>query len=440
MAFTLYGSNAGFIYDADAGALWARVKGTVNGIATVYIAGIYEYQAGATTHYYEGNALRRTGHASNNGVFYLLQDHLKSSSAVINQNGTLNGTRQYYFPFGGNRGGAFSTLTTKRFTGQYHESSLPGGEGLSYYNARWYDAKLGRFLSADSLVPGPNNPQAFNRYAYVFNNPTRLIDPTGHLPMNSKGFSPGSAGGKGRPFVQYNVSSRSAFGTTRQQFRFYTDATWDWHNIGTGVRMLWEASMFGPPARDMNRGYSEWENWGQRNVQQMPAWVQTLDKALKDPLIGMAISGSLPVPASSLSAKIGAARNAQARVGNTGYGNKTIATVADNSVNTQSGWKYQAGYTQATDDAMHLADEVGYTFPENIRDRGLAGRYHASHAETQLAALAPNQAIGVSNAMCTVCQGFFSRLAAHRGEVQVVADPYKVHIFYPNGSYRSIPR
>jgi RHS repeat-associated protein len=55
-------------------------------------------------------------------------------------------------------------LTTKRFTGQYHESSLPGGEGLSYYNARWYDAKLGRFLSADTIVPGPANPQAFKRH------------------------------------------------------------------------------------------------------------------------------------------------------------------------------------------------------------------------------------------------------------------------------------
>jgi RHS repeat-associated protein len=178
--------SASFVYDADGN----RVKGTIGGVTTVYIAGIYEYQGGATTHYYEGNALRRTGHASNNGVFYLLQDHLKSSSAVINQNGTLNGTRQYYFPFGGNRGGAFSTLTTKRFTGQYHESSLPGGEGLSYYNARWYDAKLGRFLSADGIVPGPANPQAFNRYTYVFNNPLKFVDPTGHDPVDFCGDNP----------------------------------------------------------------------------------------------------------------------------------------------------------------------------------------------------------------------------------------------------------
>jgi RHS repeat-associated protein len=144
---------------------------------------LYEYQGGATTLYYEGNALRRTGYAADNGVFYLLQDQLKSSSTLANQNGTVN-SRNYFYPFGGNRGGAaFSALTTKRFTGQYHEQGLPGGEGLSYYGARWYDAQLGRFASPDTVVPGPGNPQAFNRYSYVFNNPLRLVDPSGHDPI-----------------------------------------------------------------------------------------------------------------------------------------------------------------------------------------------------------------------------------------------------------------
>ena len=48
-----------------------------------------------------------------------------------------------------NRDSAFSDTTTKRFIacpelvegGQYHEKDLPGGEGLSSYNARWYDAQ-----------------------------------------------------------------------------------------------------------------------------------------------------------------------------------------------------------------------------------------------------------------------------------------------------------
>ena len=49
--------SASFVYDASG----SRVKGTVNGITTVYVAGVYEYQNGATTLYYEGGAMRRTG-------------------------------------------------------------------------------------------------------------------------------------------------------------------------------------------------------------------------------------------------------------------------------------------------------------------------------------------------------------------------------------------
>jgi hypothetical protein len=35
-------------------------------------------------------------------------------------------------------------------------------------------------VSADSVVPGAGNPQAFNRYAYTLNNPLKYIDPSGH--------------------------------------------------------------------------------------------------------------------------------------------------------------------------------------------------------------------------------------------------------------------
>ena len=49
-------------------------------------------------------------------------------------------------------------------------------------NARWYDSSIGRFISADTIVPDPANPQAYNRYAYVFNNPINYTDPDGHDP------------------------------------------------------------------------------------------------------------------------------------------------------------------------------------------------------------------------------------------------------------------
>ncbi len=49
-----------------------------------------------------------------------------------------------------------------------------------HYNARHYDPLVGRFISADTIVPDPANPQNLNRYSYVTNNPIRYTDPSGH--------------------------------------------------------------------------------------------------------------------------------------------------------------------------------------------------------------------------------------------------------------------
>jgi len=49
-----------------------------------------------------------------------------------------------------------------------------------YYGARYYDAAIGRFVQADTIVPNAGNPQALNRYAYTLNNPVRYTDPTGY--------------------------------------------------------------------------------------------------------------------------------------------------------------------------------------------------------------------------------------------------------------------
>ncbi len=39
---------------------------------------------------------------------------------------------------------------------------------------------INRFLQPDSIVPAPENPQAFNRFSYVYNRPTIFTDRSGH--------------------------------------------------------------------------------------------------------------------------------------------------------------------------------------------------------------------------------------------------------------------
>jgi hypothetical protein len=105
----------------------------VGSVTTFYIAGLYEYS---------GSAAMR----DNSGVYYLLQDHLNSTAT---SGGTVQDTT-YYFPFGGLRGGGYSSLTTKRFTGQYHEFSVPGGEGLVANRFRW---KFHRDIPPEKTAP-----------------------------------------------------------------------------------------------------------------------------------------------------------------------------------------------------------------------------------------------------------------------------------------------
>lgn len=53
-------------------------------------------------------------------------------------------------------------------------------EYLDYMNARFYDPNLGRFLSVDPLLDKKRSirePQSWNRYSYVINNPINRIDP-----------------------------------------------------------------------------------------------------------------------------------------------------------------------------------------------------------------------------------------------------------------------
>ena len=51
---------------------------------------------------------------------------------------------------------------------------------LIHMNARLYDPVIGQFISPDSVTPAPMSAQDISRYAYVYNNPFRYIDPSGH--------------------------------------------------------------------------------------------------------------------------------------------------------------------------------------------------------------------------------------------------------------------
>ncbi|MCP4529089.1 MAG: RHS repeat-associated core domain-containing protein [Aestuariibacter sp.] len=131
---------------------------------------------------------------SQNVVYYLHGDHLGSTSLSTDSSGAeVTGSRTLYYPYGEERWSASGgTLTTDYgFTGQRRERGI----GLYDYNARFYDPALGRFVSADTIVPSPGNPQSLNRYSYARNSPLNRIDPSGHQDEPPSGCTtPGSNG------------------------------------------------------------------------------------------------------------------------------------------------------------------------------------------------------------------------------------------------------
>jgi RHS repeat-associated protein len=72
---------------------------------------------------------------------------------------------------------------TQRFTAKERDAE----SGLDYFGARYYGSALGRFTSPDNGVDqDAGDPQSWNLYSYVRNNPLSNVDPDGRTCTHSK--------------------------------------------------------------------------------------------------------------------------------------------------------------------------------------------------------------------------------------------------------------
>jgi len=82
-------------------------------------------------------------------MYYLMGDHLGSTSITTDSSGVRTAEKRYY-PWGTERYTSGTTPTTFKFTGQREESGI----GLYFYNARWYDPSAGRSATLTLAPPG----------------------------------------------------------------------------------------------------------------------------------------------------------------------------------------------------------------------------------------------------------------------------------------------
>jgi hypothetical protein len=109
---------ASVVYDGN------RVKAAVGLVTTAYVGAYYEKQgSGVTKYYYAGEvrmALRRSGYATGNGLFWLLGDHLGSTSVTVASSGSKVAELRYK-AWGETRYQSGTTPTSYRF--RRHQTS-----------------------------------------------------------------------------------------------------------------------------------------------------------------------------------------------------------------------------------------------------------------------------------------------------------------------------
>ena len=169
-------SQATYAYDGDGGRTRKSPTGTTP--VTKFIGEMFEEQGTRETSYiFLGS--QRIASITNGSILYFHADHLGSANLVTDSTGILKELSEYE-PYGKfskhEKYGDPQEEAWYYFTNQY----LDEESELYYYGARYYSPLIGRFITPDTIVQSPGNPQTFNRYSYVGNNPVNRIDPTGH--------------------------------------------------------------------------------------------------------------------------------------------------------------------------------------------------------------------------------------------------------------------
>jgi len=162
-----------FVYDGDGGRVKKlRDDGSIQ-TETIYIGSLYEITNGSIKkHIFAGSNKVCTIEPEH--TYYTHSDHLGSSNVITDESGAKASQTEYQ-PYGKISEQIGDSVTNYKFTGKELDST-----GLYYYGARYYDSEIGRFITPDSIVQSPYDPQTLNRYAYCRNNPLIYIDPSGH--------------------------------------------------------------------------------------------------------------------------------------------------------------------------------------------------------------------------------------------------------------------
>ena len=185
------GATATYIYDA----FGQRTKKATPGYTAEYIYN-QDGQIDSiveNTHFTRGyiylNGLPLVEYA-NNTTYFIHQDHLGSTRLLSGYPSPSIAECDDYYAFGESNSCGANTTTTLKFTGDERDTET----NLDHTWFRQNSSTLGRWMTPDPAglaAVDPTNPQSWNRYAYVVNNPTGRTDPYGLCDLVVGGFKQG---------------------------------------------------------------------------------------------------------------------------------------------------------------------------------------------------------------------------------------------------------
>jgi RHS repeat-associated protein len=128
--------------------------------------------------FFGGKRIARRDSSSN--VFYYFADHLGTSREIVQAGQTTPCYDADFYPFGGERIVTNTCPQNYKFTAKERDAE----SGLDNFTARYFGSSLGRFMIPDPSHVGGDvvdeeNPQAWNMYSYVLDNPLNATDPDG---------------------------------------------------------------------------------------------------------------------------------------------------------------------------------------------------------------------------------------------------------------------
>jgi RHS repeat-associated protein len=123
------------------------------------------------------NGVRIAAVAPSGSASYYHNDKVDSVTVV---------TSHEYLPFGED----WITEGDTKNAPKYNSQELDKETNFYFYNARYYDPQIARFVTADNIIPYEDSTQSWNRFSYTRNNPIIYKDPTGHAEECPSGTKP----------------------------------------------------------------------------------------------------------------------------------------------------------------------------------------------------------------------------------------------------------